>query len=47
MTMFTEVVISSNVIKTVLIIITVSYAIYNIVLFIIGNKMLNKGVNVD
>lgn len=47
MSIFTNIEVSSNALKSMMLVGTFVYAIYNIGIYFIGNKLLNKGVNVD
>ena len=47
MAVFTNVEVSSNAIKSIMIVGIFVYAIYNLILYFVGNKVLSKGVNVD
>lgn len=47
MSVFNSMEVNSNVMKTLLMIVTILYSVYNIVIYFIGNRLLNKGVNVD
>ena len=46
MLVFSSMDISSNVLKDMMIVGIIVYAVYNVIIFA-GNKLLNKGVNVD
>ena len=47
MNIFKSIIINSNTLKNMMFIIVSIYALYNISMYIIGNKLLNEGVNVD
>ena len=47
MSLFKDVAVSSNTLKSMLIIGILVYAVYNLAIYFIGNRLLNKGVNVD
>ncbi len=47
MSLFKNIEVSSNVVKIMMYIDILVYAIYNLGIYFIGNKLLNKGVNVD
>lgn len=47
MNIFNTTLVSSNTLKTVMVIAIIMYAIYNILIYLIGNILLNKGVDVD
>lgn len=47
MSLFNNIEVSSNALKSMLLVGTLVYAIYNLGIYFIGNKLLNKGVNVD
>ena len=47
MSVFNNIVASSNAIKSILMIGIFVYAIYNLIIYFVGNALLNKGVNVD
>lgn len=47
MTLFNNVTVSSSILKSMMLVGVLVYAIYNIGIYFIGNKLLNKGVNVD
>ena len=47
MSLFNNTNVSSKAIKSMMMIGILVYAIYNLVIYFIGNKLLNKGVNVD
>lgn len=47
MSLFNNIEVSSNVLKSMMFVGILVYAIYNLVIYFIGNKLLNKGVNVD
>ena len=47
MSVFNNIKVSSNAIKSIMIIGIFVYAIYNLMIYFIGNALLNKGVNVD
>lgn len=47
MSVFNNIKVSSNAIKSIMIIGIFVYAIYNLMIYFIGNVLLNKGVNVD
>lgn len=47
MAIFESVNVSSSAMKSMMLIAIVVYAIYNIGIYLVGNKLLNKGVNVD
>lgn len=47
MSLFNNIEVSSNAIKNMMLVSILLYAIYNLVIYFIGNKLLNKGVNVD
>lgn len=47
MTVFNNIEVSSKALKNMLLVGTLAYAIYNLGIFFVGNKLLNKGVNVD
>lgn len=47
MSLFNNVVVSSNALKGMMLVAIFVYATYNLVIYFIGNKLLNKGVNVD
>ena len=47
MSLFTNSDVSPNTLKSMMLIGALVYAIYNLVIYFIGNKLLNKGVNVD
>ena len=44
---FNNIKVSSNAIKSIMIIGIFVYAIYNLIIYFVGNALLNKGVNVD
>lgn len=47
MSLFNNVNVSSNALKSMMLIGIIVYVIYNVIIYFIGNKLLNKGVNVD
>ena len=47
MSLFNNIEVSSNALKSMMLVGMLVYAIYNIAIYFIGNKLLNKGVNVD
>ncbi len=47
MSLFSNIEVSSNALKSMMLVGIFVYAIYNLVIYFIGNKLLNKGVNVD
>lgn len=47
MNIFNTTIVSSKTLKTIMIIAIIIYAIYNTIIYLIGNKVLNKGVNID
>lgn len=47
MSVFNNIKVSSNSIKSIMIIGIFVYAIYNLIIYFVGNALLNKGVNVD
>lgn len=47
MPLFNNIEVSSNALKSMMIVGILVYAIYNLVIYFIGNKLLNKGVDVD
>lgn len=47
MSIFNNMEVSSNAIKSTAIIGISVYIVYTVIVYIIGNKLLNKGVNVD
>ena len=47
MSVFNNIKVSSNAIKSIMIIGIFVYAIYNLMIYFIGNALLNKGINVD
>jgi hypothetical protein len=47
MTIFNNINVSSNVIKSMMLIAICIYIIYNLIIYCIGNKLLNKGVNIE
>ncbi len=47
MSLFNNIEVSSNALKSMMLVGILVYAIYNLVIYFIGNKLLNKGVNVD
>lgn len=47
MNIFNTTLVNSNTLKTMMIIGIIMYAIYNVLIYLIGNTLLNKGVNVD
>ena len=47
MSIFNDMEVSSNAIKSTAIIGISVYIVYTVIVYIIGNKLLNKGVNVD
>ena len=47
MSVFTNMEVSSNAIKSIMVVGIFIYAIYNFVLYFVGNKILSKGVNID
>lgn len=47
MSVFNNIKVSSNAIKSILMIGIFVYAIYNLIIYFVGNALLNKGVNVD
>ena len=47
MLVFSSMDISSNVLKDMMIVGIIVYAVYNVIIYFAGNKLLNKGVNVD
>ena len=47
MSVFNNIKVSSNAIKSIMIIGIFVYAIYNLIIYFVGNALLNKGVNVD
>lgn len=47
MTLFKEITVSSNTLKWLMLVGISVYAIYNIGIYVVGNKLLNDGVNVD
>lgn len=47
MTLFNNIAVSSNALKSMMFVGILVYAIYNLGIYFIGNKLLNKGVDVD
>ena len=47
MSVFNNIKVSSNAIKSIMMIGIFVYAIYNLIIYFVGNALLNKGVNVD
>lgn len=47
MSLFNNIDVSSNALKSMMLIGILVYAVYNLEIYFIGNKLLNKGVNVD
>lgn len=47
MLVFNSMDISSNALKNMMIVGIIVYAVYNVIIYFAGNKLLNKGVNVD
>lgn len=47
MSLFNNIEVNSNALKNMMLIGTFVYAVYNLGIYFIGNKLLNKGVNVD
>lgn len=47
MSLFNNIEVSSNALKSMMLVGILVYAIYNLGIYFIGNKLLNKGVNVD
>lgn len=47
MSLFSNIEVSSNALKSMMLVGILVYAIYNLGIYYIGNKLLNKGVNVD
>lgn len=47
MSLFNNIEVSSNALKSMMLVGILVYAIYNLGIYYIGNKLLNKGVNVD
>lgn len=47
MSLFNNIKVSSNALKSMMLVGTLVYGIYNLGIYFIGNKLLNKGVNVD
>ncbi len=47
MSLFNNIEVSSNALKSMMLVGTLVYGIYNLGIYFIGNKLLNKGVNVD
>lgn len=47
MLVFSNMDISSNALKDMMIVGIIVYAVYNVIIYFVGNKLLNKGVNVD
>ena len=47
MLVFSSMDISSNALKDMMIVGIIVYAVYNVIIYFAGNKLLNKGVNVD
>lgn len=47
MSLFNNIEVSSNALKGMMLVGISVYAVYNLVIYLIGNKLLNKGVNVD
>ena len=47
LTIFNSVTINLSVLKFIMLIIIIIYAIYDLMLYYVGNKLLNQGVNVD
>ena len=47
MSLFNKITVSSSALKGMMIVGILVYAIYNLIIYFIGNKLLNKGVNVD
>lgn len=47
MSLFNNIEVSSNALKSMMLVGILVYAIYNLGIYIIGNKLLNKGVDVD
>lgn len=47
MSLFNNIEVSSNALKNMMLVGILVYAIYNLGIYFIGNKLLNKGVNVD
>ena len=47
MSLFNNIEVSSNALKSMMLVGILVYAIYNLGIYFIGNKLLNKGVNID
>lgn len=47
MLVFSNMDISSNALKDMMIVGIIVYVVYNVIIYFVGNKLLNKGVNVD
>jgi uncharacterized protein YqhQ len=47
MSVFNNIEVSSNALKGTMLVAILVYAIYNLGIYFFGNKLLNKGVNVD
>ena len=47
MALFNNIIVSSNTLKGMMFVGILVYALYNLIIYFIGNKLLNKGVNVD
>lgn len=47
MSIFNSTIVSSSVIKNLILISSIIYLVYNVGIYFIGNKLFNKGVNVD
>lgn len=47
MSLFNNIEVSSNALKSMMLVGILVYAIYNLGIYFIGNKLLNKGVDVD
>ena len=47
MSVFNNIVVSSTALKSIMMIGILVYAIYILIVYFAGNKLLNKGVNVD
>ena len=47
MSVFNNIEVSSNALKSMMLIGILVYAVYNLAIYFIGNKLLNKGVDVD
>ena len=47
MSLFNNIEVSSNALKSMMLVGILVYAIYNLGIYFIGNKLLNKGIDVD